>query len=158
MTRPILRFTLLFVTSKLGSFVMIPHRMSRHSTSPDFQVSNVPSLPTNLVFVKLLKVGGSTAGGIMRRIAAHRQENGVFDKNFPSLRTEPAVWVSRMTVLCVDKVVGEIAEFPRSLLLPLLLLVRIVFRYLCLSWHLNGETNVVRSSFFPFTIVFVRIT
>lgn len=54
---------------------------------------------TNLVFLKVMKVGGSTVGGVMRRIAHHHGLEGVHEskyKNWTACET-PSVWAGHAT-------------------------------------------------------------
>ena len=76
------------------------HSLKRHEE--DRYRKETPALPCNIVFVKQPKVGGSTVGGICRRIAAHRHLHGVFNDKFPSPEAEPGVWVCCLLFLLGD--------------------------------------------------------
>ena len=96
------------VSAKLAVLHKLHPRLSFTSKSPllydphkpTFQ-TRVPSLPCNLMFVKMLKVGGTTASGVIRQIARRHGLGGAFDgeslakwEQLPA----PKVWASTKRV------------------------------------------------------------
>ena len=80
---------------------------------PEFHVSTPPKLffSQNIVFVKPTKVGGSTFGGVMRRISAHHGISGYDDDHW--IESQPGIWANHETRMSLQHQMD--ASFGRTL-------------------------------------------